>query len=52
LPTYFQNKGSGISNYRLFYHISDEKLFKMYLSLVIKTMEEQKFHGNIFVLAF
>jgi len=35
LPTYFPEKGNGISNYRLYHHIKDEPLFKMYLSFDI-----------------
>jgi len=35
LPTYFPEKGNGISNYRLYYHIKDDPLFKMYLSFDI-----------------
>ena len=33
MSTYFPQKGNGVSNYRLYHHIKNKNLFKMYLSL-------------------
>lgn len=42
LPTYFPNKGNGVSNYRLYFNIRKNNLFKMYLS----------FDNNYFWMAY